>query len=40
MNEKGEENYKKYKNKSLLKIGIIGNANKGKLKSSLFSTPV
>ena len=27
---KGEENYNKYKNESLLKIGVIGNANKGK----------
>ena len=27
---KGEENYNKYKDESLLKIGVIGNANKGK----------
>ena len=30
MSKKGEENYIKYKDKNLLKIGIIGNANKGK----------
>ena len=30
MNKKGEENYNKYKNQKLLKIGVIGNANKGK----------
>ena len=30
MNNRGEENYKKYKDKELLKIGVIGNANKGK----------
>ena len=27
---KGEENYNKYKDERLLKIGVIGNANKGK----------
>ena len=30
MNNRGEENYKKYKDQELLKIGVIGNANKGK----------
>ena len=30
MNEKGENAYNEFKNKELLKIGIIGNANKGK----------
>ena len=30
MNKRGEENYKLYKNKKILKIGVIGNANKGK----------
>ena len=30
MNKKGEKNYNKYKNQNLLKIGVIGNANKGK----------
>ena len=30
MSNKGEENYKKYKGENLLKIGVIGNANKGK----------
>ena len=30
MSPKGEENYKKYKTQNLLKIGVIGNANKGK----------
>ena len=30
MNKKGEENYNKYKDKELIRIGVIGNANKGK----------
>ena len=30
MSKKGKENYEKYKNENLLKIGVIGNANKGK----------
>ena len=30
MNENGEKNYKEFKNKNILKIGVIGNANKGK----------
>ena len=30
MNERGENNYKLYKNKEIIKIGVIGNANKGK----------
>ena len=30
MNEKGEKQYNDYKNQKLIKIGIIGNANKGK----------
>ena len=30
MNKRGEDNYKKYKAQELLKIGVIGNANKGK----------
>ena len=30
MNERGKKNYELYKNKKTLKIGIIGNANKGK----------
>jgi len=30
MNEKGEKNYNLYKEKEIIKIGVIGNANKGK----------
>ena len=30
MNEKGKQNYEKYKNENILKIGVIGSANKGK----------
>ena len=30
MNEIGEKNYKKFKTEKILKIGVIGNANKGK----------
>ena len=30
MNEKGKRNYEKYKNENILKLGVIGNANKGK----------
>ena len=30
MNERGKKNYELYKNKEILKIGVIGNANKGK----------
>ena len=30
MNENGEKNYKKFKDQEILKIGVIGNANKGK----------
>ena len=30
MNEKGKRNYDEFKNKNILKIGVIGNANKGK----------
>ena len=30
MNEKGKRNYEKYKNEDILKVGVIGNANKGK----------
>ena len=30
MNENGEKNYNKYKNVKNLKIGVIGNVNKGK----------
>ena len=30
MNEKGKLNYEKYKNEDILKVGVIGNANKGK----------
>ena len=30
MTENGEKNFKKYKNEKLLKIGVIGNSNKGK----------
>ena len=30
MTEKGEQNFNKYKNKELIKIGVIGNSNKGK----------
>jgi len=30
MNQKGEENYNKYKNEKIIKIGVIGNSNKGK----------
>ena len=30
MNDKGKENYEIYKNKNILKLGVIGNANKGK----------
>ena len=30
MNERGKNNYELYKNKEILKIGVIGNANKGK----------
>ena len=30
MSDKGEENYKEFKNKKLLKIGVIGNSKKGK----------
>ena len=30
MKKKGEENYNKYKDKELIRIGVIGNANKGK----------
>ena len=30
MNDKGKRNYEKYKNENILKLGVIGNANKGK----------
>ena len=30
MNDIGKENYEKYKNEEILKLGVIGNANKGK----------
>ena len=30
MNERGEKNYNKYKNDKIIKIGVIGNSNKGK----------
>jgi len=30
MNEKGKNNYNKYKNNKTIKIGILGNSNKGK----------
>ena len=30
MTQKGEENFNKYKNSELIKIGVIGNSNKGK----------
>ena len=30
MNERGKKNYQLYKNKEILKIGVIGNSNKGK----------
>ena len=30
MTENGQENFNKYKNKELIKIGVIGNSNKGK----------
>ena len=30
MNQIGEQNYQKYKNEKVIKIGVIGNANKGK----------
>ena len=30
MNEKGKRNYDEFKNENILKIGVIGNANKGK----------
>ena len=30
MNEKGKHNYDNYKNEKILKLGVIGNANKGK----------
>ena len=30
MTEKGENNFKQYRNKELIKIGVIGNSNKGK----------
>ena len=30
MTENGEKNFKKYRNKELIKIGVIGNSNKGK----------
>ena len=30
MNDIGEQNYEKYKNEEILKLGVIGNANKGK----------
>ena len=30
MTKKGEENFEKYKNEELIKIGVIGNSNKGK----------
>ena len=30
MNENGKKNYDEFKNKNILKIGVIGNANKGK----------
>ena len=30
MNQNGEQNYQKYKNEKIMKIGVIGNANKGK----------
>ena len=30
MNEKGKLNYEKYRNENILKLGVIGNANKGK----------
>ena len=30
MKKKGEENYNKYKNSKIIKIGVIGNSNKGK----------
>lgn len=35
MTQKGEENYNKYRNEELIKIGVIGNSNKGK--SFIFS---
>ena len=31
MNEKGKEKYNNYKNKKIIKIGVIDNSNKGKL---------
>ena len=30
MNEKGKNNYNKHKNNKTIKIGILGNSNKGK----------
>ena len=30
MSQKGKENYEKYKNNKIIKIGVIGNSNKGK----------
>ena len=30
MNDKGKQNYEDYKKKNVLKIGVLGNANKGK----------
>ena len=30
MNERGKKNYEQYKDKKILKIGVIGNSNKGK----------
>ena len=30
MTEKGKKNYEKYKNEKIVKIGVVGNANKGK----------
>ena len=30
MNQNGQQNYQKYKNEKVIKIGVIGNANKGK----------
>jgi len=30
MNERGLKNYEEYKSSKLLKIGVIGNSNKGK----------
>ena len=30
MNENGKKNYEKYRNENILKLGVIGNANKGK----------